>query len=473
MPNRSTLANHFASLFHDPLAQGQLARLRHRTRLPIFNLTASSLRHLRRWFDRLEDINNGRIGSHGNFLSDPAGIGLVDDSVSPPVLTPAGQEFLSYKPALHDDPAQAEYRLLKILYFSNYRHESTVQQLLDHRRDHMLTVLSQLNPSRRVLLTQPSLLVISELIATFSGAIQGLLALSDRDLIGLVELGEDFKSLCLGPGFPTGLSHLCGRIGNEYTRAEERRLHQIVSMALLTIAQTIPPGGTTILQIPSPYSNLLTEQDIFNLHTKYTSDISVWFDGVSYQVSTSFIPTPIATGATVTLQEAKLQPQIGIPKGTGSAGATDKSRNKRRAAQQAQITVTINPLLSEAAEDFAEREILQPQYGAQLVRVGHRSGEIIALPDGIVPGADFYVIDAINNPTEFIEIKCISGNLPANISLTRAEYLRACQCAANGIPYRLILVDLTSRQCYVINDFAEQVARLELGEVIQFTIKVG
>ena len=474
MPNRFTLASIFASLFDDPLAQSRLSGLGRRTMLPTFSLTGSSLRHLRKWFDRLEDISNGRIGSHSNFLSDPASIGLVNDEVTPPILTAAGQAFLSYKPALHDDPARAEYQLLKILYSSGYRHTSEAQSLLDRRRDYMLAVLSQFNVSRHVFLTKPSLLVIAELIGSFPGAIQRLLNLSDGDLIGLVGLGEDFGSLCSGAGFPTGLSYLCGRIRNEYTRAEERRLHQIVSMALLTIAQAIPPGGTTVLHVPAPYSNLLTEQDIFELYAKYTSDLSVWFDGVSYQVSTSmFIPVSVASGTAITLQEAALQPQRAAPRGTSSAGATDRSRNRRRAAQQAQTTVFINPLLSEAAEDFVEREILQPQYGAQLVRVGHRSGEVMALSDGFVPGADFYVVDATDNPIEFIEIKCVSGNLPANITLTRAEYLRACQCAANGIPYRLILVDLANHQCYVINDFAEQIASLELGEVVKLTVKVG
>ena len=81
--HHDTLARKFASLFDDPDAQEALAMLGARTRLPTFNLATSSLRHLPKWFDRLEKINNRQIESHGNFVSDPASIGLVDSSLIP------------------------------------------------------------------------------------------------------------------------------------------------------------------------------------------------------------------------------------------------------------------------------------------------------------------------------------------------------------------------------------------------------
>jgi hypothetical protein len=466
----SPLARRFANLFGDVAAKAMLAPLRPHHRIPTFCFTTTSLRHLRRVFDRLNDIDGGQIDPHGNFLADPRAIGLVSGNA--PTVSPAGQELLSYRATLRDDPARGEYELLKILYFGGYAHAADVQHLLDDKRDHMLAVLRQF-VQRRIFLNQPRLLVIAEYIGSFPNALPQFLTLGDRDLNRLVQLGEDgFASFCSDPILPQGLSYLCRRIGGEYTRAQERRLHQIVSMALLTIAQTIPPGGTTSLNVPAPYSNLLTERDIFDLHLSYTSDLSVWPDGVGYQVSTSLtIPAP---GAPLQLQNIGLQPQIQIPSGIGNAaGANHQSRKKRRGTQKSQSGVIINPLLSEKAEDYVEDNFLRPQYGDNLVRVGHRKGEVIALPDGMVPGADFYVLDAAVDPTEFIEVKCTSGPPPTDISLTRAEYLRACWCLAAGIPYRLILLDVPNRQCYEVVNFANQIGNLDLSQVTQFTARLA
>jgi hypothetical protein len=467
----SPLARRFAKLFSDVAAQAMLAPLRPHSRIPTFCFTTTSLRHLRRVFDRLNDIDNGQIVPHGNFLADPRAIGLVDRNA--PNLSLAGQELLSYRATLRDDPARGEYELLKILYFGGYAHAADVQHLLDDKRDHILAVLHQFVP-RRIFLDQPSLLVIAEYIGSFPNALSHFLTLGDGDLNHLIQLGENgFASFCSDPSLPQGLSYLCRRIGGEYTRAEERRLHQIVSMALLTIAQTIPPGGTTSLSVPAPYSNLLTEKDIFDIHLNYTSDLSVWPDGVGYQVSTS-LTIPVPAGAPIQLQNIQLQPQIGIPSGIGNAAsANHQSRKRRRGTQKSQSSVIINPLLSEKAEDYVGDIFLRPQHGDNLVRVGHRSGEVIALPDGMVPGADFYVLDVANDPTEFIEVKCTSGPPPTDISLTRAEYLRVCRCLAAGIPYRLILLDVPNRQCYEVADFAAQIGNLDLSQVNQFTARLA
>ena len=472
--HHDTLARKFASLFDDPDAQEALAMLGARTRLPTFNLATSSLRHLPKWFDRLEKINNRQIGSHGNFVSDPASIGLVDSSLIPPVLTSAGQEFLSHKALLYNNPAQAEYQLLKTLYFGDHAHEEKAQSVLDSKRDHMLAVLRQFSAPRQEFLSQPSLLVIAELIASFPGAISQFLSLSEQELLQLAQMSEEsFKALCSGVEFLDGLSRLCQRIGSDYTRAQERRLHHIISMAILTIVASIPPGGTETLRVPAPFSNLLTEQDIFNLHAKYTSDLVVWTDGVGYFVS-AFLPIPESAPPLTrdNLKGAKLLPQRSTRKKT-SLAATDASRNKVRAAQQEQSIQIINPLLSIAAEDLAEKEILSSMYGEHLVRAGHRSGEITPLPDGHVPGADFYVTDDEDTPIQFIEVKSIAGNLPVIISLTQAEYLRACMCVASGIPYGLLLVDVAKRQYVCVDGFDEELAQLKLGEVLQFSVKIG
>ena len=129
-------------------------------------------------------------------------------------------------------------------------------------------------------------------------------------------------------------------------------------------------------------------------------------------------------------------------------------------------------MLSERTEDVAEEQILRPQHGAQLVRAGHRRSETLALPDGMVPGADFYVIDASPDPIEFIEIKSVSGNPPFDVAFTRAEYLRALRCATVGIPYRLILVDVGTGRSFEVRNFAPALAALQLGEAIQFVIRI-
>lgn len=155
----------FASLFDDPVAKRKLVQYGPHTRLPTFSLTTTSLRHLPKWFDRLDEINRGISQQHGNFFSDPASIGLVNNSVRPRVLTPAGQAFLQHKPMLYKKPAQAEYQLIKTLYFSNYVHSSSVEQFLRSKQSHMLAVLSQFFqcPSRS-LFSHPQLLVIAELV---------------------------------------------------------------------------------------------------------------------------------------------------------------------------------------------------------------------------------------------------------------------------------------------------------------------
>jgi hypothetical protein len=471
----------FASLFGDPTAKVKLARLGTHTRLPTFNLATTSLRHIPKWFDRLDDIIRGIVRTHGNFISDPKSAGLINDTTNPPTLTPTGSQFFSHKATLYTHPAKAEYELVKALYFSGNTHTRRTQQFIDSKRTNLLSILNQFRSPRDVFLTQPRLLVIAELVSDFPGALGLLQNLSDAELIDYVELSEgEFENLCSGSTYPVGLSRLCRRISGEFTRASERRIHYLMSMALLTIAATIPIGATIQLRVPPPFSNLITEQDIFNLYTQYTSDITVQFDGTNYFVSKStpsVISPPIPSislpkGALI-IQKVNLRPQKNTPAGKGSASATHQSRNRRRAAQQASTTVIINLESSERAEDYAEVNILRPQYGARLIRAGHRDGETIALPDGMVPGADFYVIDTTDTPEEFIEIKGIDGTPPANIQLTRAEYLRACKCFENGLPYRLILVNQITGQCYEVSDFAAELASLSLNEVLQFSVNVG
>ncbi len=471
------LGDRFRSLFKDRSSRQKLEQLSAHTVLPTFNLTTTSLRHLPRWLDRLEEIDRGVVNTHGNFFSDPATIGLVDNSVRPRVLTLAGRAFLNQKAAVYNKPEKAEYQLIKILYFSNHVHNASVQEFLRRKREHMDMVLRQFSQtsSRPLFLERPSLLVIAELIAGFPGALPGFASLSRSDLFDLARLGEGgFVRLCLGAGFPPGIQRLCRRIGSDYTRGEERRLHYIVSMALLTIAQMVPPHTSPILVVPPPFSNLLTESDVYHLHMRYTSDINVWFDGISFRVSSLSIPiTAPPPLPPIPLAAITLLPQIAVPSGTGNVAAGHASRKRIKSARQSKVTIIVDQLLSQRSEDFIQEIVLGPRYGAQLVRVGHRSGETLALLDGMVPGADFYVIDAAATPVRFIEVKSISSPPPADIQLTRAEYLRACQCERDGIPYELILVNTTTGNwCEVLN-FSASINAITLGQVLQFAVRVG
>jgi hypothetical protein len=135
--------------------------------------------------------------------------------------------------------------------------------------------------------------------------------------------------------------------------------------------------------------------------------------------------------------------------------------------------VILDPHVGEHAEDWIESRFLRPTYGSSLIRVGHRAGEIMLLPDDLVPGADFYTLNTHGDPSEFLEIKSISGPPPSEISLTRAEYARALRCSNTGIPYRLILVDILNEVFYEVESFADALAGATLEDVIRFSVRVG
>ncbi len=472
-----SLAQRFSSVFETRAARSALEKLAaaQHTRLPTFNLTTTSLRHIPKWLDRLRDINNGITTGHGNFYSDPAVIGLVDNAVRPRALTPAGAAFLGKRASIGGSPERGEYELLKILYFGGHPHQAAVQQFLESKRRHMVLVLSQFSPApiRHLFLHHPKLLVIAELIAEFPGAIPRLLQFSEADLLALINLGESgFANLCSGAGFPRGLARLCRRIGSDYTRGEARRLHYIVSMALGSTAQSVPTNTSLPLQVPSPFSSLLTELDIYQLHARYTSDLAIWFDGVSFQiVASASPPAGVAPAVPPPLPALGVQLLINIPAGIATAASTASRRNYHRSARNLRTSVIIDPVISQKAEDVVEA-LLRSQYEQRLVRVGHRSGETLALPDGMVPGSDFYVVDATGTPIEFIEVKSIGADPPVDISLTRAEYLRAVRCAAGGTPYRLFLVDARTRQPREVMNFAAGIAAARLEHVRQFVIAI-
>ena len=471
------LGRTFASLFRDPPAKQKLAELSgvSHTVLPTFALTTTSLRHLTKWFDRLEDIKAHRLKSHGNFISDPAAIGLVDSTKSPPILTPIGESLLSKRSALYGHSAEAEYELLKLLYFSGVQFPLAVKAYLNEKRGHMLRSLEQFSPapSMPLFMSHPSLLVIVELVAVYPGVVRRFIQMPSKDLVAFAGLGErGMKSLCSDDNYPVGLNRLCRRISGDFTRAQDRRLHYIVSMCLLAIGHSIPANKVVELEVPYPFGNFLSLNDLFKLHAQYTRDLSIWFDGVKFLVSSTQHFASMVASATP-LKVLSFRPQSTVPFGRGTAPPTSSKRSGRSRSGQTPMTIVVDQVLSERAEDLVERSYIVPNFGSNYVRAGHRAGEMLSLPDGMVPGADFYVVDVNANPTTFLEVKSIAGKLPADIALTRAEYLRACKCAQQHIPYVLVLVSVADGQWGEVKDFAEAMASAKLGEVVQFTVRVG
>jgi hypothetical protein len=468
-----TLADDFASLFQEESARRRLAELQdaQRTDLPTFSLTTSSLRHLNKWFDRLEQISSDRIplNPHGNYFSDPGSLGLVDTRTRR--LTPAGTHYLSLKDSVYSDPARAEYELVKTLYFSDFDFPQEVLSFLSAKRETLLSLLSQFSPvpARALFTTNAGLLTIAELLSTFPGAIRLFSNLPEDTLIDFIELGQDgFEQLYLENEPLPGLRRLCRRIGSDYTRGQERRLNYLLSMALLSISNVLD-ARITALEVPSPFSNLLTEVDIYNLHVLYTTSINIWFDGTAFVASSSL--HSVVAPAQPLMGSINLLPQQGVPGGSGQASPRDERRRTRRHARASHVQVSLDQRVSEHAEDFIEENILRDLQN--LIRVGHRAGETLALPDGMVPGADFYSLDQAETPNAFIEVKAIASDPPAVVALTRAEYLRARECFRNGIPYRLILVNVASSNCWEVNNLAQQLTTISIEELLQFSIRVG
>jgi len=471
------LADRFSALFADTAARQLLADLAgvSHTALPTFALPTTSLRHFPKWLDRLEGIQAGSIKGHGNFLSDPASIGLVDASKSPPILTSIGKSLLAIKSTLYAEPARGEYELVKLLYFSNAQHTASVKAVLQGKRGHMAKMLQQFvpTPNSGVFLSHPSLLVVAELLALFPGAVTRLAQMPQQDLVDLATLGEaKMKTLGKGAKSPVGLDRLCKRISGDFTRAQERRLHFVIAMCILTIASHIPSSEAVGLSIPYPFGNLLTPLDLHRFHAHYTQDITIWFDGSQFLISASKRFEQLVAKPAPAVKVLAFKPQTLIPGGRGPAAPNASSRAARRSARTP-VTIVIDQIMSERAEDFVERAVVEPMCGDNYVRVGHRAGETLALPDGMVPGADFYAVDDEGSPKHYIEVKSVVVDPPCDVTLTRAEYLRAVRCAQRSVPYWLVLVNATDWRWWVVKDFAEAMKTAELKEVLQFTVKIG
>jgi len=474
-----TLANVFASLCDNSEARERLGEiaLRRHTRLTTFSLTTSSLRHLPRWFERLDEIHRGGSRAHGNFFADPASIGLVSTSGSAHLLTAAGEAVRALPRAVRQSPSAAEYNLLKILYFSEVEHSQEVQRFLAEKRAAMLRMLSEFErtPLRSLFLLHPQLLVIAELLTGFPGAVRRLVRLEESSLLGLISLGESgFSGLYRSDEPLPGLARLCRRVGSDCVRAEERRLHHIVSMALLRTRQQITGSGVHDFAVPSPFENLLTEADLRARQDAYTEDITIWAEGAFFRAARRDVQVGVGTaGEPLRPQSVSLLGGRSSRRQVATRPAGDTYRKRRHRAAQAQTSMVVDHRASERAEDLVEAAYLRPRFGDRLWRVGHTRGESQPLPDGMVPGADFYVLNDSDEPVEFFEVKAISSGPPADVFVSRAEYIRARTCNEEGIAYRLVLLNLADNAIYEVRDFAQQIGELDSSEFSHVVVSVG
>ena len=140
------LSKAFSSVFSNPKALERLQSIGNHVSVNTFNLATTSLRHLGKWYDRLEDISVGKIRNHGNFVSDPESIGLVRRTSDSVILTNAGQAFLDTKKDAYDNEMIAEYHLVKILFYSKYRLSGKSTQFLNNKRANLLSFLKQCSP---------------------------------------------------------------------------------------------------------------------------------------------------------------------------------------------------------------------------------------------------------------------------------------------------------------------------------------
>jgi hypothetical protein len=460
----------FRDLFRDPAAERELGLLGRHVTVPTFNLSTTSLRHINRWYDRLQDIADGGHRGHPNFYSDPESPGLIQRVSNRGRLTKAGCLFLATAPACRNSPARAEFELIKILYYSGLPHRTAVDEFLDGKRQNLLRFLTDchLSSNSEALLRSPNLLAIAEALARFSGALHRFLELQSEDLSALGALGEaGFKKLWSDTQPPAGLGRLARKIGADYTRAEDRRLHFLVAMVLNEIRQDLVRGGRLFdeLRVPQPFSNLVTAKYLLAVHAAYTDEIRVADE--EGRILVFLDPQVVASPA------APIITQIGIRVPMRHAGRRGAKKPKVR--QPVARRRVIDAVLAKEAEDYIERTILKSKHGRALVRVGHTDREFVLLPDGAIPGADFYVTGKNHKKCiRFCEAKSALHSPPASIRITRGEYARARKCHTAGIPYEIYVVvfldGATAPKVLHIPDFAAKAAGLTLDHVVSFDL---
>lgn len=417
----------------------------------------------------MEAIQNGAISTHSNFFSDPAAIGLVRQTPQGGRLTPAGRAFLQTKPFGYSNPDRAEYCLLKTLYYSRFNHTRVAARFLHEKKSHLENFLSLCSPTpaRQLLLQRPKLLTVAEYISCIPTALLRLLQMDSTFLLQLAELGEPAFDALGQSDDPPGLSRFCHKIASDYTRASARRLHTLLSMALLAVRANLLAAQMDFdtLSIPYPFCNLLSETDLFKLAAKYTSDIEIAPDPSGYLVLLNeFEVAPPPATPVQTLVLRSLQPRTPRTRTTATIPQT---------RPPATSFIVVDAALSHHAESYFETHPCARAHGNALLRVGHTNLETVPLEDGLVPGADF-IVGPPDAPQRFIEIKATRNDPPQSINLTRGEYLRAKRCHDTGVPYQMFVLTfntpLTSPRLYEIKDFAALANSLTLSQLLSLHI---
>lgn len=461
----------FRDLFRDPMAERELATLGHHIAVPTFNLSTTSLRHIKKWYDRLQQIASGSHSDHPNYYSDPESLGLIERIRDPGRLTTAGNLFLSTAPTCRTSAARAEFELIKILYYSGMSHLPAVDEFLNVKRQNLLRFLTDchLTANSELLLQSPKLLAIAEVLPRFPGALHRFLELRSTDLNALGALAEaDFKSLWNERDPPAGLGRLASKIGGDYTRAEERRLHYLVAMVLHELRKDVLRSGRLFLElrIPPPFSNLVTPEFLVSSHAAYTDEIRIAEEEKRLWV---FIAPQVVTAPAAAPAVTKIG--IRVPKRHSGRPGSKETKVRQPSTRRRMIDL----VLAKEAEDYVEQTILRPKHGKALVRAGHTDRELVFLDDGAIPGADFYVKE--RDPKKgicFYEVKSALNNVPASIRITRAEYTRAKKCHVEGLPYEIYVVvflqTALAPKVLHIPDFAVLAVGLTLDHFIAFDI---
>jgi hypothetical protein len=467
-----SLNNTFIKLFDDPQAKASIASYHAHYQLKTFNLATTSLRHIQKWYDRITDIHNGVVGSHGNYYSDPRAIGLVTKT-DPPFLTLAGQEFLKSRTQYYQSDTRAEYILNKILYYSPNAPAAT-NPMLKTRHDNLMEFLCKCRPTQNMLivLNDSSLLTIAEILSSFGSALEAFLLLPTTDLVAFAKLGnEGFNNLFKGMTVPQGYVDLASKIGGEYTRAKERRRNYLLSHLFLTLRNQLLSSQLQYmpLTIPYPFTNLIAESTAFDEVANFTDDIRIEIDTDGYII---FLNETMLTTPALTLV-AIHNIQIGaIPKTRHKPPAQSTGQIKKKQNMEPYF---VDAPLSIEAEDYVQQHLDINQNNV-IRRIGHTTAESLPISDGLLPGADILIEDNLGKLLKCIEVKSSRDDFPPNIRLTAAEYIRAINCKTQGIPYELHVVTFLKNQPQPIvslsSNFQDQVANLAITDLSGMEIHI-
>lgn len=429
------------------------------------------LRHLQKWYDRLEEICKGTTSGHPNFYSDPTSVGLVAGTQKNAKLTAAGKSFYNSRSLGHDNSYKAEYYLMRSLYFENHKHNSKAKMFLDSRLAHMYHFLSICSPTpnKNLLIEKPKLLTIAEYITKYKSALLKFMQLEPETLTKLEALGEKGFQTLIKKDVPKGICRICRKIGGDYTRASNRRRDMIFSIAILTIRNSLLRSGKYFdrLQVPYPFCNLISEIDIANYAHLYTNEVEIVQDGLGF----------LALVKTITLSKA---PKIEI----------EKFSFKRKNAKKVKIKKATKPSVARKpitkihffdsatgnqAETYLAKNILSKEYGKKLIRIGHTDLESRVLSDGLIVGSDF-LVGSFEKPELFIEVKSTKNFPPRRIQVTSNEYLRAKKCLNDKIKYILYILAFDDPQScpriYKNEEFAQEADSLQIIDLISLEIPI-